>query len=399
MSLEKGNGLDVLIVGAGMYACGKGTDSHGTILPALFEGFRQGMVSRIHIAATSRQSAEKALAKAEELKKIQQVVPEIMVYPVTTERNNQAYLQPLTTNKGPWAAVVSVPDHLHFEISKSLMERGVHIQVVKPLVTTVGETRELIKIKEANKVHGVVEFHKRFDEANLKLLDLIRRGELGELLNFRINYSQRKVIPTKMFQAWVDTTNVFQYLGVHYVDLVHFLTDAQPVRVMSIGAKKYLAGQGIDNYDTIQTLIEWQPKEKNECFLSSHLTGWIDPDTTTAMSDQRIEVIGTKGRYRSDQKDRGVTLVTDTDRVEQINPYFTQFYPSLDGKGMRVNGYGPRSVLQFIRDVAGIVNEDRQIAELKGLRATFASSLPVAAVLEASEQSLVEDNRWVKTYE
>lgn len=387
--------LEVLVVGAGMYVCGKGTDGYGTILPALFEGYRQGLVGCIHIAATSRISATKALAKAEELKKMLHVDPEVRVYPFDKEYDDKSYLHALEESPGPWAAVVSVPDHLHFQISKTLLEKGIHLQVVKPLVAKVDEVRELIRLQEENNVYGAVEFHKRFDHANLKLFDLIRRKELGQLLNFRINYSQRKVIPTKMFQAWVDTTNVFQYLGVHYVDLIHFLTGAQPKRVMSIGTKKYLPSRGIDNYDTIQTLIEWQEVQTEDCFLSSHLTGWVDPDTTTAMSDQRIEVIGTRGRYRSDQKDRGVTLVTDADGVEQINPYFSQFYPALDGQAMMVSGYGPQSILQFIADVADIRDGTRNLADLQGLRATFTSSLPVAAVLEASEKSLNKSNIWV----
>jgi len=29
--------LDILIIGAGMYVCGKGTDGFGTVLPAIFQ--------------------------------------------------------------------------------------------------------------------------------------------------------------------------------------------------------------------------------------------------------------------------------------------------------------------------------------------------------------------------
>lgn len=387
--------VEILVVGAGMYVCGKGTDGYGTILPALFEGYRQGLVSRIHIAATSRTSAENVLLKVAELEKILGIEPKIRVYPTGEEYNAKAYLLALEEGSGPWAAIVSVPDQLHFKISRNLMEKGVHLQVVKPLVAKVDEVRRLLGLQEENSVYGVVEFHKRYDHANLKLLDLIRKNELGQLLNFRINYSQQKVIPTKMFRNWVDTTNVFQYLGVHYVDLIHFLTKARPLRVMSIGTKKFLPSQGIDNYDTIQTLIDWQQPQTEDSFISSHLTGWVDPDTSSAMSDQRIEVIGTRGRYRSDQKDRGITLVTDKDGVEQINPYFSQFYPALDGQAMMVSGYGPQSILQFVRDVADIISGNRSLTDLEGLRATFASSLPVAAVLEASDQSLSENNKWV----
>ena len=37
-----------------------------------------------------------------------------------------------------------------------------------------------------------------------------------------------------------EQTNILQYLGVHYVDIIRFVTDAIPIRVMAIGQKKWL---------------------------------------------------------------------------------------------------------------------------------------------------------------
>jgi predicted dehydrogenase len=387
--------FDLLIVGAGMYVCGKGTQGYGTILPTAFEAWRKGWIKTIHLAAATQKSAALARKKSEALMKMTGMTPDIRFYP-ENKNDPTAYLTALKKISRPCGAIVSVPDNLHFNITKDLIERKVHVQVVKPLVSTIDENRELIALKNKHEVYGCVEYHKRFDESNLKLLDLIRKGTLGELLHFRINYSQRKIIPTTTFRSWVDTTNIFQYLGVHYVDLIAFLTHAAPLRVMSVGMKKYLSGRGIDTFDTIQTLIEWQLPEDKKTFLSSHFTGWIDPDTSTAMSDQRLEVIGTKGRYHSDQKDRGVTLTTDSLGCEQINPYFCQFYNDIDGKHLRIDGYGPESILQFIKDSADIINGIKRVSDMAGLRATFESSLCISEVLEASEKSLAENNGWVQ---
>jgi predicted dehydrogenase len=113
------------------------------------------------------------------------------------------------------------------------------------------------------------------------------------------------------------------------------------------------------------------------------------------MSDQRIEVIGTKGRYKSNQKSRGVTLVTDEAGVEEINPYFSQFYPDVDGRYKQVKGYGPQSIIQFLHDVGDVIEGRKTPDDLTGLRATFASSLIVSSAIEASIQSLAENNSWV----
>jgi predicted dehydrogenase len=386
---------DIVIIGAGMYACGKGTEGFGTILPAVFEAYRKGQIACIRIAATTRDSARQAAAKAKRLKALFNIDPPVMVYPEQQEKDQQAFLRALKEAQAPACAIVSVPDHLHFDITKCVIENKLHVLVVKPLVPTTAEALELIRLKDAYQIHGAVEYHKRFDEANLKLLEVIQNGDLGNLLHFRINYSQRKIIPSSFFKKWIHHTDIFQYLGVHYVDLIHFLTSARPLRVMSYGSKKWLISKDIDTFDCIQTQIEWQMPETRETFLSSHFTSWVDPDTTSAMSDQRIEVIGTKGRYRSDQKNRGVSFVCDAMSTEEINPYFTQIYSYIDGDSKSVHGYGPRSILQFIQDVEDLSHNKRNLNDLNGHRSMFETSLVSTAVIEASKESLNSKNIWI----
>ncbi len=54
--------LKILVVGAGMYTCGKGTEGHGTILPSLFQARHDGLVDSISIAATSKANFPKRRA-------------------------------------------------------------------------------------------------------------------------------------------------------------------------------------------------------------------------------------------------------------------------------------------------------------------------------------------------
>jgi len=45
---------------------------------------------------------------------------------------------------------------------------------------------------------------------------------------------------------------------IHYLDIIYFLTKAVPVRVMATGQKRWLRAQGVDTYDSIEAVIEWQ---------------------------------------------------------------------------------------------------------------------------------------------
>ena len=58
--------------------------------------------------------------------------------------------------------------------------------------------------------------------------------------NQQIEYSQPREIPLKLFKKWSQDTNIFQYLGVHYVDLIYFLTGFQPISAYATGVKNYL---------------------------------------------------------------------------------------------------------------------------------------------------------------
>jgi len=246
--------MNVLVVGAGMYVCGKGTDGFGTILPALYQAVKEDLVNKIFITATSAKTLRILKTKIKQLNKMFRICPVIECY-----AGAKAYKKISADT-----AIVSVPDHLHTEIAANLLARGIHCLVVKPLAPTLAEVKKLIALQQKKNVYGAVEFHKRYDLSNLKLRDTIRQGLIGDPLYFIIEYSQRKSIPLKQFSQWVKHTNIFQYLGIHYVDVIHFATGARPLRAMAIGQKNFLAKQGCDTYDSIEAIIEWQlPSGRN----------------------------------------------------------------------------------------------------------------------------------------
>ena len=270
------------------------------------------------------------------------------------------------------------------------IKNGKHVLVVKPLATTVAEVYQLTHAAEQNGVYGAVEFHKRLDWANLRLRHAIENSIIGKPLYFHVEYSQRKMIPTQIFSDWVAHTSVFQYLGVHYADIIHFATGDRPTRIMATGQHGWLNNAKIPTYDAIQVVIEW-----SKGFVSTLLTNWIDPDCNTAMSYQMIKVIGTKGRFESDQKARGVQQVTDAGGVEDINPYFCQPYTESDNGYIEYRGYGIESITQFLRDVRTIVMENHSPRGFEGRRPTFRDALVSTAVIQGARLSLENDSKWV----
>lgn len=385
--------LNVLVVGAGMYTAGKGTSGYGTVMPALNELYREGLIDSVSVAATSSKSILGLQKKLGLLRKISGIGMRIEGFP-RKGKDPKAYKKAISLSN-PDCAIVVVPDHLHYGVAADLIRAGIHTLVVKPLTPTLKEARELVELAKKENVYCAVEFHKRYDEANLKLKDVIKENKIGGLLYISVEYSQRRIMPTKGFRNWVTKTNIFQYLGVHYVDIIYFATGAKPLRVLATGQKKLLKKYGFDTYDSIQAIIEWEGLKKDR-FVSVILTNWIDPNTTSAMSDQKIKAIGTNGRFESDQKNRGVQIVTESEGIEDINPYFTQAYSSGRSRTIKAfKGYGIESIRQFCKDALKIKGGLNTPGDFEGSRPTFKEALISTAVIEAVNSSLKINSAWV----
>jgi D-galacturonate reductase len=381
--------LNVLIVGTGMYVCGRGTGGLGTVLPTVAQAQRDGMVGEMLIAATSDASIAQLEEKATQLR--ERLDAPVQLHAHVVGANGTSYQDLVQMLRQPACAIVVVPDHLHAQIGLELIEANCPVLMVKPLTPTLAEAGQLVDALEERQLYGAVEFHKRFDEANLLLRQTIRDGRLGVLRYINVTFSQRRSI-RDTFHAWIDQTNIFQYLGVHYADLIHFLTGALPQRVMATGQPRGVAS--VSQYDAIQATIEWYVPDTQHTFLSTIATHWIDPDMSSAMSDQKITVVGTEGRYESDQKRRGVQLVTQRNGIEEVNPYFNQIYAGAAG-GMGIAGYGPKSIRQFLGDVCGLAAGTTDLATLQRHRPTFQQALVSSAVIDAVRQSVLQDECWI----
>ncbi|MFH1791845.1 MAG: Gfo/Idh/MocA family oxidoreductase, partial [Candidatus Omnitrophota bacterium] len=216
--------LNVLVVGTGMYTCGRGTPGYGTVIPALMEWKKGGRLGEVYVAGTSPEGAGEARRKIGGLEKITGVGMPVRYFPQDGQVSPECYKEAMAEIPRPAACIVCVPDHLHSKIAGDAIIKGLHTLVVKPLTPTLKEVNKLLDLQKRHNVYCAVEFHKRYDCANLMLKDRISDGSIGDPLSFIAEFSQRKCIPSKVFSKWVSGTNIFQYLGIHYVDIIYFVT-------------------------------------------------------------------------------------------------------------------------------------------------------------------------------
>ena len=213
-------------------------------------------------------------------------------------------------------------------------------------------------------------------------------GIIGEPLYSFTEYTQKKEVPEENFNKWAEKTNIFSYLGVHYVDAIRYITNSIPLRVSATGQKSFLYKKQINTFDSIQCNIEWQTKDK-QIFNQVIISSWVESNKASSMSKQDFHLIGTNGRIDCEQKERGVKILTDNKSTEDINPDFTRIYRLNDFNIFE--GYGIDSINNFI---SHILTEKNSVKDMR--MCSVKESLYSTAVIEAAHKSLKNESRWIK---
>ena len=139
-------------------------------------------------------------------------------------------------------------------------------------------------------------------------------------------------------------------------------------------------------------MVEWKT-DSGHTFNQTLLVNWIDPETSSAMSDQKIKFVGTQGRFEGDQKERGVRILLDGHQLEEPNPDFCRAYQTEEGY-LAWEGYGVDSITGFLQDVSDIIAGKWAPQEMEGHRPTFSESFFSTAVIEAAQASLENNSNW-----
>lgn len=155
--------------------------------------------------------------------------PELRGYPLY-----RTFEEGLATN--PELVCIATYSDSHADIAIAAMEAGAHVFVEKPLATTVLDARRVVaKATELNR-KLVVGYILRHHPSWMRLIAEART--MGGPYVFRLNLNQQSEGATwQTHKALMQTTSPIVDCGVHYVDVMCQITDAQPVRVHGMGLR------------------------------------------------------------------------------------------------------------------------------------------------------------------
>lgn len=204
------------------------------------------------------------------------------------------------------AEVVSVatPDFAHFDAVMAMLDAGKHVVVEKPLATTTAEAAEMVRAARENDLKLTVNLGNRWNPDYVTMRESVRAGEIGNPVMAYSRTSDTIWVPTQML-TWAGKSGPQWFLFAHTMDLMRWILGEEAQSVYAIGVKEVLAARGIDAYDAIQAMVQF-----DRTFVTFE-TSWIVPEAYPHIVESQMTINGSDGRLHLDGSHRGFELSSD----------------------------------------------------------------------------------------
>jgi glucose-fructose oxidoreductase len=181
------------------------------------------------------------------------------------------------------AVYIALPNHLHRDYAVRAARQGIHVLCEKPMEITSSRCQEMIGAAREGGVRLMIAYRLHFEEANLKAVDLIENGKIGEprlfnsVFTLPVKDDNIRTNPRKMGGG-----PVFD-IGIYCINAARYLFQDEPTEIFAMD----LSGDRKKFRDIEETMAVTMrfPGERVASFTVSY----------GAASEGFFEVVGTKG--------------------------------------------------------------------------------------------------------
>jgi predicted dehydrogenase len=191
--------------------------------------------------------------------------------------------------------VVVSPNTSHYAAVKAFLSRGIPVVCEKPFTVEVGEARELADLAKKKDLLCAVTYTYTGNVTIKHARELVRRGEIGDILFVNGEYPQEWLLPpaekqgskqavTRTDPALAGKSNSVGDLGTHIESLVSYITG---LRIQSLCARLDIIGEDrvLDTNATI--MLNYEGGARGLYWTSQVASGYDNA--------LRIRIFGTKG--------------------------------------------------------------------------------------------------------
>jgi predicted dehydrogenase len=404
------NKPQVCIVGGGMI-------TQVQILPSFYQLQRLGIVGDIHISALDS-GPLKTLANDESLKKAfpgQNFIAHPSLDTDPAKKNPDLFKEVIAKMPKHSIVVVAMPDQLHSMVIREAVKYDQHICSVKPLVLKYAEAIDIEEKAYAKGLAVGIEYHKRLDDRALVARRQYREGLFGEFKIGHAEMNEPYYYRHSNFMNWCtcENSDMFSYVGCHYVDQLHFITGLLPTAVSVYGVVDAYPN-GNKGYLWTDARVIW---DNGACLNVTNIMGYPDKGPGGNFQGIRMYCAGndTSGMLVHNDQYRGLEYCYVTDSMdskfyhEPSPDYFK--YVDLGGSGLTPVGYGYRSIEYIVKNIVKCIDVSQGLGEKEalaarqklikqfdkeGIMATPANSSYNELVMEAGRLSILNGGREVQ---
>ena len=131
------------------------------------------------------------------------------------------------------AVYIALPNSMHADYAIRAMRAGKHAMVEKPLAVSVAECEAMIAAAEENGVFLMTAYRLHSEPGTVKVLDLIRSGEIGEPRLFTSTFSFQSAAENHRLLAehWGGP---IQDIGVYCLNAARHTLGAEPTQAVAV---------------------------------------------------------------------------------------------------------------------------------------------------------------------
>ena len=185
------------------------------------------------------------------------------------------------------AVYIALPNSMHAEYTVRAARAGVHVLCEKPMAVTIAECERMIKACRQNRVKLMIAYRLHFEALNLKAVELVRSGKIGEPKFFNSSFSL--TVRDGNIRTKADLGGgTLHDIGIYCINAARYLFRAEPREVMALsvnsGGKKFTE---ID--ESIGALLRFEGER-----IATFVTSFNAADVAA------YRIVGTKGALRLD---------------------------------------------------------------------------------------------------
>lgn len=270
------------------------------------------------------------------------------------------------------AVIIATPASSHFKLSLNALKKNKHILIEKPIATSLKEVVSLKKLNEKMNKIVMVGHTFEFNPAIKKIRQIINEQSFGKvyyIYSTRVNLGQIR-----------EDVNALWNLAPHDISISNYLLEGIPIEVMASGA--CFLRKNIE--DVVFVILRYP----NDILVEMHVS-WLDP-----AKERKLTIVGSKKMLIMDDLNNEMPLKiynkrADTGEVAKgLSSEYKIKLHSGDIYAPQIESKEP--LLEELKHFFECIEKNQQP------NTGIDNGLKVIKVLEACQQSLKKNNKWIK---